>query len=138
MPRTGGMKMSAAEKTEEQKLDEKAKSFQFNTRLEEFISVCFLVPNEGEPSSPECIWGLPLMLHGSPGIAKTSRVRQAATACGLMCKSVELGGRQPEDASGAPFLTHDDRLMIACILGAINELNAKGSGVLFLDELTCA
>lgn len=126
------------EKNIEKTLDDKAKGFEFNMRLEEFLSVCFLVPIDGDPADKDCTWGLPVMLHGSPGIGKTKRIHQAANAVNLMCKPVELGGRQPEDASGAPFLTRDDRLVIACILGAINELNAKGSGVLFLDELTCA
>jgi len=105
--------------------------------LEKFLAICFLVPM-GDPSDPACIWGLPVMLHGSPGIGKTARIHQAARAANLQCKPVELGGRQPEDASGAPFLTHDDKLVIACLLNPVNELNAIGEGVLFLDELTCA
>jgi len=105
--------------------------------LERFLAICFLVPM-GDPCDPACIWGLPVMLHGSPGIGKTARIHQAARAANLQCKPVELGGRQPEDASGAPFLTRDDKLVIACLLSPVNELNEIGEGVLFLDELTCA
>lgn len=114
---------------------------ELNMPLEKFLSTCFLVPM-GDPHDVNCIWGLPVMLHGSPGIGKTARIRQASHTVGLTCKSVELGGRQPEDAGGAPFVTKDkngnDVIVIACILPAINELNALGAGVLFLDELTGA
>jgi len=109
--------------------------------LEKFLSTAFLVPM-GAPTDEDCIWGLPVCLHGSPGIGKTARVRQASAAVGLPSKTVNLGGRQPEDASGAPFVTKNangqDVIVIACILGAVNDLNAHGSGVLFFDELTCA
>lgn len=105
--------------------------------LEKFLSVAFLVPINKVPSAPDCIWGLPTMLHGSPGIGKSARVFAAAKSIGLDCGIVELGGRQPEDASGAPFLTKNDELVIACLLDAVNRLNKIGRGVLFLDEVTC-
>jgi hypothetical protein len=123
------------------KSDVKDEIMETNMPLEKFLSTAFLVPM-GDPSDPECIWGLPVCLHGSPGIGKTARVRQASAAVGLISKTVNLGGRQPEDASGAPFVTKNQHgqevIVIACILGAVNELNAHGSGVLFFDELTCA
>lgn len=106
--------------------------------LEDFLALSMLVPMTKDPKEPDCIWGMPSMLHGSPGIGKTARIYQASRAVGLTCMPVELGGRQPEDASGAPFLTRDDKLVIACLLPAVNELNAIGEGVLFLDELTNA
>jgi hypothetical protein len=116
-------------------------ALEFNMPLEKFLSTCFLVPM-GNPIEPDCIWGLPVMLHGSPGIGKTARVRQASSAVGLTSRTVNLGGRQPEDASGAPFVAKNaqgqDVIVIACILGAVNELNAIGQGVVFFDELTCA
>lgn len=120
---------------------QKNEVLEVNMPLERFLSTAFLVPM-GDPSSPDCIWGLPVCLHGSPGIGKTARVRQASAAVGLPCRTVNLGGRQPEDASGAPFVTKNsdgvEVIVIACILGAVNELNNFGSGVLFFDELTCA
>lgn len=112
-----------------------------NMPLEKFLSTCFLVPM-GDPNDPSCIWGLPVMLHGSPGIGKTARVRQASAAVSLLSRTVNLGGRQPEDASGAPFVAKNEQgrdiIVIACILGAVNELNSIGEGVIFFDELTCA
>ena len=118
----------------------KEPTISFDMPLEKFLSTCMLVPI-GDPLAESCIWGLPVMLHGSPGIAKTARIHQASDAVGLSCMAVELGGRQPEDAGGAPFVTKNsqgqDMIVIACILPAINELNAMGRGVLFLDELTC-
>jgi MoxR-like ATPase len=106
-------------------------------RLEDVLSLLYCVPM-GNPIEPDCIWGGVPVLHGKPGIGKTARVKQSAKKLKLKLGIVELGGRQPEDASGAPFLTKDDQLVIACILGAANEVNAAGRGVLFLDEVNWA
>lgn len=106
-------------------------------RLEQILSIAHQVPMDN-PLSPDCIWGLALSLQGPPGIGKTARVKSSSKSLGLHTGIVELGGKQPEDAAGAPFLTKDDKLVIACLLQPVNELNEKGKGVLFLDEFNWA
>lgn len=105
--------------------------------LEKILSLCYVIPM-GDPLDPECIWGAVPSLSGKPGIGKTGRVKSSAHYRDLPFGLVELGGRQPEDASGVPFLTKDDQLVIACLLNAVNELNAKGKGVLLLDDVNWA
>jgi hypothetical protein len=105
--------------------------------LEKVLSICYAIPM-GDPLDPACIWGGVPSLQGPPGIGKSSRGKQSGKYFDLPVGIVELGGRQPEDASGVPFLTKDDKLVIACILNAVNELNAKGKGVLILDEINWA
>lgn len=105
--------------------------------LEKILSLCYAIPM-GDPLDPACIWGGVPSLQGPPGIGKSSRGKQSGKFFDLPVGIVELGGRQPEDASGVPFLTRDDKLVVACILNAVNELNEKGKGVLILDEINWA
>lgn len=106
-------------------------------RLEKILALSYLVPMKN-PLDPDCIWGLPSVLHGKPGIGKTARVFSSGEMLDLPVGVVELGGKQPEDAGGAPFLTKNDELVIACLLQPVNVLNALGKGVLFLDEFNWA
>ena len=105
--------------------------------LEKIISIALLTPM-GDPSDLECIWGLPLLLWGSPGIGKTARVRAASRAIGLRCESTIPATRQPEDFSGVPVPDGKGNIYIACVLGAANILIKEGRGVLFLDEASQA
>lgn len=105
--------------------------------LEEILSICYAIPM-GNPLMPDCIWGAVPSLQGPPGIGKSGRVKSSGKLFGLPVGVVELGGRAPEDASGAPFLNQKDEVIIACLLGALNDLNAKGRGILFLDEINWA
>jgi MoxR-like ATPase len=107
--------------------------------LETLISIALLVPM-GDPSDPKVRWGLPLLLWGSPGIGKSSRVYAASHAVGLMCEPVYPSTRQPEDFSGVPVPDGNGGVNLACTLGAANTLmqEGKGHGVLFTDEISCA
>lgn len=112
--------------------------------LESIISVALLVPM-GDPSEAECRWGLPLLLWGSPGIGKSSRVYAASRAVGLACEAVYAATRQPEDFSGVPVPDGKGGVNLACTLGAANafimngdEVSKDSRGVLFLDEISCA
>lgn len=105
--------------------------------LEKMISIALLVPM-GDPSKKDCVWGLPLLLWGPPGIGKSGRVRQAGKAAFLDVKSIYPATRAPEDFSGVPVVGPDGKLRVECILGAVRELNELGRGVLFIDEISCA
>lgn len=112
-------------------------------QLEKMLATALLVPmgnggaNSG-PNDPDCIWGLPLLLWGSPGIGKSARIRAAGKAVGLPVESVIPATRAPEDFSGVPMI-RDGQLSIECILGAVTRLcKYPRGGVLFIDEISCA
>lgn len=105
------------------------------------ITIALLVPMgngkaDSGPADSDCIWGLPLLLWGSPGIGKSGRIKAAGKAIDLPVRSVFASTRAPEDFSGAPFIK-DGSLVNECILGAVRDLCGLGKGILFLDELSC-
>lgn len=105
--------------------------------LERMLSIALLVPM-GDPSRDDCIWGLPFLLWGSPGIGKSDRIREAGRGAFLEVRTVHPATRAPEDFSGVPLIGPDGKLRIECILGAVRELCEIGRGVLFLEEISCA
>lgn len=105
--------------------------------IEEILSICYAIPM-GNPLMPDCIWGATPSIQGPPGIGKSGRVKHSGKTCALPVGIVELGGRTPEDAAGVPFLNSKDEFIVACLLDAVNKLNAAGKGVLFLDEINWA
>lgn len=78
-------------------------------------------------------WGLPLILQGEPGTAKTAHVTQAARRSGLRCETVILSIREPADIGGMPIVVDGD-LKFAPPLW-LRRLNEAGRGVAFFDEL---
>lgn len=86
---------------------------------------------------PNGRWGLPLLLEGKPGTAKTSRVYQLATANGLPIEVVIASLREPSDFLGLPIPNKDGTLHYAAPSWAA-RLKQAGRGVAFLDELNTA
>jgi MoxR-like ATPase len=82
-------------------------------------------------------WGLPLLLEGKPGSAKTSRVYQLAKASGLDIEVVIASLREPADFLGLPIPNEDGTMHYAAPSWAVRLLNAK-RGIAFLDELNTA
>lgn len=107
-----------------------------NNSLENIISIALVTPKD-DPNTPNCVWGLPLLLWGPPGIGKSDRVRAAGNAVGLEVRTVFPATRAPEDFSGAPFMV-DGEVKVQCIIGGVNELVGIGKGVFFIDEVSCA
>ncbi len=70
--------------------------------IEEVIAASMLVPMT-DPHDAECIWGLPLMLWGDPGIGKSDRITSASLMAALPCRVVYAATLQPEDLSGVPL-----------------------------------
>ena len=105
--------------------------------MEQAISVALLTPM-GDPNDPHCVWGMPLLIWGSPGIGKSARVAAAASSADLHMESVFSAGQHPEDFTGIPVRKEDGGLHRVCALEEVNRLVAIGRGVLFLDEVSCA
>lgn len=112
------------------------------TKLETIIRTALVVPmgKKGFPKnaiSDDCVWGLPLLIWGSPGIGKSDRVGSAAESVNLTLGVIFPATRAPEDFSGVPVVI-DGKMTIECIMGAVRDLCEKKSGVLFIDEISCA
>lgn len=79
---------------------------------------------------------LPVLLWGAPGTGKTSAVMELGRALELPVEVVVGSIREPSDFSGLPVV-RDDGTWFAPPRWA-ERLAARGSGLLFLDELTTA
>jgi len=105
--------------------------------LEQAISISLLTPLQ-DPNNKACTWGMPLLIWGSPGIGKSSRVVEASQAAGLPIESIFSAGHLPEDFTGIPVRTDEGTLRRVCALEEVNRLVSRGYGTLFMDELSCA
>ena len=115
----------------------------------EVISAALMVPmGEHGPNDPYCQMGLPCVFWGLSGIAKSDKVRQGAARVGLPLRVIYPSQKQPEDFGDLPVVidregTGKQQLVSACMLSAVNELNALAAGggaggVVFFDEISCA
>jgi hypothetical protein len=105
--------------------------------LEQMLALALVVPVKGDPTDPASVlWGLSVMLHGEPGIGKSSRIGATSKALGLPCETVLCSIHPPEAFSGVPVQTPEGLRMMP-VLAAARDLAGK-RGVLFLDEATTA
>jgi MoxR-like ATPase len=107
--------------------------------LERIIRAALLVPAVGDPSTTECLWGLPLLLLGDPGIGKTTRMRAACASIGLAPFETVIGAtRNAEDYGGVPVADGKGGMNVLPMLPPALKLHAAGVGCLFLDEMNSA
>lgn len=122
--------------------------------LEKVISVLMMVPM-GNPApmldsqmqpiegSVGCNMGLPAVLWGLSGIAKSAIIKQAAKKLGLHPEVVFPSTHAPEDFGTLPIVVNNE-LKSACMLTQVLILNDiinrkyTTGGLLFLDEVSCA
>jgi hypothetical protein len=84
------------------------------------------------------LWGLPLLIEGEPGTAKTARVKQIAKAMNAPFEVLYAAQHPPEDFSGALIPDGKGNARSICPLPQIRSLIEKDCGVLFLDEINGA
>jgi len=82
-------------------------------------------------------WGLPLLLEGRPGTAKTAIIESAAAGFGLACETVIASLREPSDFLGLPIPNKTGGVSYAPPAWALRIADAV-RGVVFLDELNTA
>lgn len=114
------------------------------SEVDELIEVCLSTPMEGYPKDrhadgeDECLWGLPVLIEGEPGIAKTARLKQLAKAVRIPARSLFAAQHPPEDFSGALIPDGKGGANQMCPLLQVRDLIEEGTGIIFLDEINGA
>lgn len=107
-----------------------------------FDDLCLVLINTplGHPADPACRWGLPALFWGEPAVGKSERVRATAARAGLRCEVLYPSQEAPDSFSTVPIPNPgaEGGLIYATALGVAAELAKCESGVLFIDEISCA
>ena len=81
-------------------------------------------------------WGLPLLLHGSPGIGKSSIIESVLGGAGLYVETILASIREPQDFLGFPIPV--DGVMRYAAAEWTERVSQVGSAVVNLDEINTA
>src|SRR5271155_4967033 len=100
--------------------------------LERLILTSMVVPLY-DPTSPNCRWGLPLILWGDIGIGKSERIETAATFLNLLCETILPSTCAPEDFSGIPMGDGKGGGQRVCMMKGVREICDIKEGVVFID-----
>lgn len=140
-------------KKKEEKQQTIAQSLTAN-EVNEVIEVCLATPMEGYPRNAkngddeskkkakeedEVLWGLPVLIEGEPGIAKTARLKQLARTIKVKARSLFAAQHPPEDFSGALIPDGKGGARQICPLAQVRELaESDEPAIIFLDEINGA
>jgi AAA domain (dynein-related subfamily) len=109
-----------------------------SSELMDVMETSFATPMDGYPGQSDVLWGLPILIEGEPGIAKTARIKQVATQLKADLFIFFAAPHPPESFAGALI---PDGKGDAVNVVALSELRAcikAGTGILFLDEINGA
>lgn len=123
---------------ERAKLDAGSAIVLSSKELLELMTVAVATPMDGEPGTPRCLWGLPVLVEGEPGIAKTARVKQLAASLQTKLQIFFAAPHPPESFAGALIPDGKGDAVNVVSLSALRELIKHGEGILYLDELNGA
>lgn len=99
------------------------------SNLREILHVLFFTPWKGGR------WGVPAVLVGPPGAAKTSEVVSVAVRDSMPVETVLGATREPTDVAGLPTVAPDADAFDYLPARFLRRLSDHKRGVLFLDEL---
>lgn len=86
-------------------------------------------------ANPMCAGTIPpLLIHGSPGIGKSSIIRSICEKRGIECISLSLSQIEPCDIRGLPVPDKENKTMNWFVNGMWPR-NPNGKGIIFLDEI---
>lgn len=109
--------------------------------LDQAIGVAFITPAElpfGAPyESPLTIFGIPIILWGSPGIGKSKRIKHMMDRAGVRTIILNAAGYQPEDFCGIPVRIHDEFKRV-CALNQVTEASNCPASCIFFDDIGLA
>lgn len=108
-----------------------------NVMLEQVMQVALSTPLT-DPNSEKCMWGLPLLLWGDPGIGKSARIKRMATLAHAYAAINFPSGRLPEDFAGTPVQDGKGGLVTVSTLQQVKELCVIGEGIIYFDEINTA
>lgn len=106
-------------------------------QFEDIVRVALMTPL-GNPHTTTCKWGLPCIFWGLSGLGKSEKIQQAAATCALNLNTIFPGQHAPEDFSGIPVPNGKGDIVTYAGLPGVTQMNAKGEGVLFVDEASGA
>lgn len=79
----------------------------------------------------------PLLIHGVPGVGKSSIVKEVCNKRGIDFIDVRLAQMEPCDIKGLPVPNKEEKVMDWFVNGTWPR-DPNGKGVIFLDEITAA
>ena len=80
---------------------------------------------------------IPVFVWGSPGIGKSSIIREIAVAQGLACIDLRLSLLDPTDLKGIPFFDQQENEAVWAAPSFLPK-DPESRGILFLDEINTA
>lgn len=108
-----------------------------NVMLEQVMQVALSTPLT-DPNSEKCVWGLPILLWGDPGIGKSARIKRMGNLVHAYSAIIFPSGRLPEDFAGTPVQDGKGGLVTVSTLQQVKELCTIGEGLMYLDEINTA
>jgi len=109
-----------------------------SSEVDEIIEVSVSAPMDGYPGKPDCKWGLPLLIEGDSGIAKTARIKGIAASLQTHLSTIYAAPHPPEDFGGALIPDGKGDATHIAPLPQIRRMVKEKVGILFFDEINGA
>lgn len=109
-----------------------------SSELMDVIETSFATPMDGYPGLPDVLWGLPILIEGEPGIAKTARIKQVASQLKADLFIFFAAPHPPESFAGALIPDGKGDAVNVVALAELRACIKAGTGILFLDEINGA
>lgn len=111
-----------------------------SSEIDEMIEVSVSAPMDGYPGKPGCKWGLPLLIEGDSGIAKTARIKGVANSLQAKLATVYSAPHPPEDFASALVPDGKGGANQIMPLPQLREMSKDmtASGIIFFDEINGA